>query len=116
MPRASTANQKAYALITLYVKEYGAKYGAQPTGLNRHRDKWGFQDMVDDLGYENAQAVIKFYFTTGRVGHPLQFLLYNYEKLDVIRREMIEDEKKRLELREATRIRVEKWEREHGNS
>jgi len=112
---ASTANQQAYALISLYVKCYEQKYGVKP-GLNRYKEKWAFQDVVDDLGYERARETVEFYFTTGRVGHPLNYFLYNYEKLDELEKELKEDEANRLALREQTRLKVQEWEAAHGNN
>lgn len=114
MPKALTAQQKAYALITLYENQYKAKYGSKPS-LNRHRDKWGFQDMLEDLGYDDARDVIMYYFEMKHIGHPLQTLLRNYDRYHQIKEERKEDRARRLELREKTLKRVEEFEKEHGN-
>ena len=103
------------ALINLYTTTYSEKYGRAPV-INRHRDKWGFQSMAEDLGYERSKEVIEYYFRTGRVGHPLQHLLYNYEKLDTILKELAEDEVKRAELRKMTEQRVKEWQERNGNT
>lgn len=110
-----TANQQAYALISLYEKYYTEKYGKKPS-LNRHRDKWGFQDMVEDLGPDEAREIIKYYFETPRIDHPLQTLLRSYDQLARIRDERKNDEEDRLKMREETRKRVEEWERKNGNN
>lgn len=109
-----TANQQAYALITLFEKNYQKKYGRKPE-INRHRDKWGFQDMVEDLGYGEAQQIVAYYFELRYIGHPVQTLLRNYDKFSRVRKEREEDEANRLRLREETKKRVEAFEREHGN-
>lgn len=115
MVAQATLTKQANALITLYANEYADKYSKAPV-MNRFRDKWGFQGMVEDLGYGRAQEVVKYYFRTSRVGHPLQYLLYNYEKLDQILKELAEDEVKREELRKLTEKRVAEWEARSGNS
>lgn len=109
-----TANQQAYALITLFEKHYQKKYDRKPE-INRHRDKWGFQDMVEDLGYGEAQQIVAYYFELKYIGHPVQTLLRNYDKFSRVRKEREEDEANRLRLREETKKRVEAFEREHGN-
>lgn len=116
MVSQATLTKQGNALVTLYVSEFVEKYSGKTPTINRHRDKWGFQSMVEDLGYERARQVVQYYFKTGRVGHPLQYLLYNYEKLDAILKELAEDEVKREELRKLTEKRVAEWEAKNGNS
>jgi hypothetical protein len=116
MVAQATLSKQANALINLYASHYLDKYSSQPT-LNRFREKWGFQSMIEDLGYGRAQEVIAYYFKTGRLGHPVQYLLYNYDKLNIILREIAEDEITREELKAATAARVAEWEaRQNGNS
>lgn len=110
-----TVTRQAYALINLYSKEYEKKHGAPPASLNRYRDKWGFHDMIEHLGYDEAKELVLFYFQTARPGHPLQWLLYNYEALAKVRRELLQDESNRQKIREQTRRRVEEWREKHGN-
>jgi hypothetical protein len=109
-----TVNQQAYSLISLYEKKYEQKYGSKPS-INRHRDKWGFQDMVEDLGYDRAKYIVEYYFDLRYVGHPLQTLLRSYDRFDEIDRDRQNDEVNRLRLRELTKKKVEEFEREHGN-
>lgn len=110
-----TPNQQAYALISLYEKLYADKYGQKPSDLNRFKVKYAFGDMISDLGYGGSEEVIKYYFKTSRPGHPLQYLLYNYEKLERIRLEIIEDDQRREALRERTKLAVKEWDFKHGN-
>lgn len=109
-----TANQQAYALISLYEKHYQNKYSRRPL-INRHRDKWGFQDMVEDLGYERAQEVVSYYFELKYIGHPLPDLFRNYDRFSRIMKERAEDEAERHRIRQETRKRVEEFEKRHGN-
>lgn len=111
----ATAAQKANALITHYVKLYKAKYKKEPE-INRYRERWGFQAMIEDLGDAEARLVIEHYFETGKIGHPVQYLLHNYDRLAKIRRELEEDKANRLRLREQTRLRVQEWERVNGGT
>ena len=113
--KSMTANQQAYALISRFEKNYERKYQTKPS-LNRHRDKWGFQDMLEDLGYSRAQEVVDYYFELRYIGHPLQDLLRNYDKFDRIMRERAEDEKERHRIRRETKKRVEEFEKTHGNN
>jgi hypothetical protein len=106
MAKALTVQQKAYALITHFEKEYVRKYDRKPD-LNRHRDKWGFQDMLEDLGYDEAKEIVTYYFTLGVIGHPLQTLLRNYDRYHRVREDRKDDLERRRALREETRKRVE---------
>lgn len=109
-----TANQQAYALITHFEKAYFEKNGEKPQ-LNRHRDKWGFQDMVEDLGYQGALSIIDYYFEL-QGPHTIQRLLRNYDQMDKIRREKADDDEKRAEIRKQTAERLKAWKEQNGDS
>lgn len=110
-----TETQKINALITLFINSYKAKYGYAPN-INRYREKWGFQDMMNDLGYARAKEIIEFYFTTNRVGHPVIELFRNYDRLNDLEQELALDAIKRLELRRQTEQRVREWEEKIANN
>lgn len=105
--------KQAYALISLFEKEFDKKYSRKPQ-INRFREKWGFQDMVTDLGYEYAKDTVEYYFKTGKQGHPITFLLQNYDKIAKFMDEKKQDEAKRAELRAQTAQRVKEWEDKNG--
>ena len=109
MAAQSTITKQGNALVTLFIKQYTDKYGRTPT-LNRYKAKWGFFDMTQDLGYDRAQEVVKYYFMTAKSGHPVEFLHNNYEKIAVFYEEKKLDERKRAELRALTEERVAAWE------
>lgn len=113
MVSEATLKKHMNSLVTLYLKHYVEKYDRQPAAFNRHRDKWGFESMVQDLGYERAQEVVEYYFKTNRPLHPVQYLLYNYDKLDILMKEYAKDELDRAELRRLTEKRVKEW---NGNT
>ena len=111
---APTKAQRANALVTFYLGLYTDHYRDKPFGFNRYRDKWGFEAMIDDLGYDLAKDVITYYFTTSRYGHPTKYLLYNYDVLNKDMRDAAEDEQIRIDLRADSKVRVEQWKAEHG--
>ncbi len=76
-PKKPTETQQAHTLISAYEKHYVARYHSKPV-MNRFKYKWGFDSMIKDLGYARAEEVITFYFRTERVGHTVDYLLYNY--------------------------------------
>lgn len=104
----NTVAKQAYGLISLYEKCFEEKHLRKPL-VNRFRVKWGFQDMVTDLGYEDAKTVVEYYFRTAKQGHPIDFLLSNYDKVYEFMRERMDDEEKRLELRKQTEKNVKEW-------
>ena len=104
----NTVAKQAYALISLYEKCFQEVYPYKPT-VNRFRVKWGFQDMVTDLGYSDARDTVEYYFRTSKTGHPIDFLLNNYEKVFQFMNERKNDEEKREELRRQTEQNVREW-------
>lgn len=106
---ATVTAQQTHALIGLYLKEYSSKYGKTPLNFNRNREKWGFQSMIEDLGIDRSKEVIKYYFETGKMGHPVSHLLSNYDKINIRMLEREEDAANRERLRAETKKRVEEW-------
>lgn len=113
-----TLTTQMNALVNLYVKLYKEHYdGEAPANFNRHRDKWGFQSMIEDLGYNRAQEVVAYYFETKHLFHPATTLLYEYDRLDKIMKERAADDKRKAILLEESRKRVEEWRnRRSGNT
>ena len=111
------ADQTKYtnALITYFVAVYTAVHDRPPL-INRYKEKWGFADMLEDLGYEGGKSVIDYYMSLTMVDHTTIHLFRNYERYAKTIRDRAEDDKRRAALREETRLRVEKWEAEHGNN
>lgn len=101
-----TQQQRANALISHYIKLYKAKYKTDPV-INRHRDKWGFMDMITDLGEQTAYHTVDYYLGTNRPGHPLRALFTNYDALNKRRLEKIRDAEKRAEIMQRTKQVVE---------
>lgn len=85
---------------------YQNKYGKMPS-LNKYREKWAMQDVIDSVGYSRAKELIEYYFTTGKNGHPLQFFFFNFDKIDIMEKEIKKDKTNRRILQEATKKMVE---------
>jgi hypothetical protein len=105
-----TGNQEPHALITLYVSLFEERYGKKPT-LNRFREKWAMQDLIDSVGYSRAKDLIEYYFTLSKYGHPLNWFFYNFDKLDKLWKDIEDDKAHRDMLRSNTKAMVEERER-----
>jgi hypothetical protein len=103
--------QLSFALVDLYALCYEKKLGRKPT-INRYREKWGFQDMLDSLGYERSCEVIEYYFTTTNNYSPVN-LFNNFDRLHeaITKRDL--DRQRRKKLQEQTRKMVEEWDAQH---
>ena len=102
-------NKEPYILITHYQSLYKTKYGKVPA-INKFREKWGMQDVIDSVGFVRAKELLEYYFSTGKTGHPLQFFFYNFDKIDQLNKEIQKDKTNRRLLREATKKLVEEGE------
>ena len=101
------ANEKQpYVLIGLYESLYQERYGKKPR-INKFREKWAMQDVIDSEGFERAKELIAYYFKTSKSGHPLNFFFYNFDKIDYLKTEIEKDITKRRILREETKRMVE---------
>ena len=100
------SNKEPYILISLYQSLYKDKYGRIPT-MNKFREKWAMQDVVDSVGFERAKDLLTYYFTLNKNGHPLQFFFYNFDKMDALKIEIEKDKEKRRLLLEETKKMVE---------
>lgn len=101
------ANEKEpYVLIGLYENLYNEKYGKKPR-LNKFREKWAMQDVIDSVGFDKAKELLVYYFKTTKSGHPISFFFYNFDKLDYVKTEREKDENHRRLLLKATKELVE---------
>jgi len=101
------ANEKQpYVLIGLYENLYQERYGKKPR-VNKFREKWAMQDVIDSVGFERAKELVVYYFKTNKSGHPLNFFFYNFDKIDYLKAEIEKDITKRRILREETKRMVE---------
>ena len=101
------ANEKQpYILISLYLSLYKEKYNKVIT-INKFREKWAMQDVIDSVGYDRAVELLKYYFKTAKSGHPLNFFYNNFDRIDQLEKEIKKDKAVRSILLEETKKMVE---------
>jgi hypothetical protein len=101
------ANEKQpYILISLYLSLYKEKYNKVVT-INKFREKWAMQDVIDSVGYDRAVELLKYYFKTAKSGHPLNFFYNNFDRIDQLEKEIKKDKAVRSILLEETKKMVE---------
>ena len=101
------ANEKQpYVLIGLYESLYLEKYGRKPR-INKFREKWAMQDVIDSVGYDRSVELLKYYFKTNKSGHPLNFFYNNFDRIDQLEKEIKKDKAVRSVLLEETKKMVE---------
>ena len=93
-------------LIAYYEDLYSQKYSRKPK-INRFREKWAMQDVIDSVGYNRARELLDYYFRTGKNGHPLNFFFYNFDRMDQVEKEREKDRINRSRLRQQTKTLVE---------
>jgi hypothetical protein len=100
------SEKEPYILIGLYENLYNEKYGKKPR-INKFREKWAMQDVIDSVGFDKAKELLVYYFKTTKSGHPLNFFFYNFDKMDYLKAEREKDAKHRRLLLQATKELVE---------
>ena len=100
------SEKEPYILIGLYENLYSEKYGKKPR-LNKFREKWGMQDIIDSVGFSRAKELLVYYFNLPKSGHPLQFFFYNFDRIDNSHTEVDKDKERRRLLLQETKKMVE---------
>ncbi len=101
------ANEKEpYVLIGLYQSLYKDKYNRTPQ-MNKFREKWAMQDVIDSVGFDRAKELLVYYFSLPKGGHPLQFFFYNFDRMETAMNEANKDKERRRLLLEETKKMVE---------
>jgi hypothetical protein len=101
------ANDKApYILLGTYQSLYKERYG-KPPRINKYREKWAMQDVIDSVGYDRAKELLEYYFMTAKQGHPLSFFYYNFDKIDALKTEIDRDKLNRIRMLKETKEMVE---------
>ena len=102
----------AYGLVSLYGAIYKEKY-KKAAVINKYREKWAMQDVIDSVGYDRAKVLLEYYFTISKSSHPLSWFFYNFEKLDLTLQQKEEDKTRRELIRSKTKSMVEERDNEH---
>lgn len=105
----AVSNQQTHALITYFIGKYRNIYDEDPRDFNRYRDKWGFAAMIEQYGTPRAKEIIDYYMSIKRPGHSVNYLIFNYEKINSTLEDRENDESNRRALREESMKRVEEW-------
>ena len=92
--------------MTNYQNLYKEKYGKMPT-LNKFREKWAMQDVIDSVGFHKANDLLNYYLSLEKTGQPLQVFYQNFDKMENARIELQKDIETRRLLRESTKKMVE---------
>lgn len=100
------SEKEPYILISLYQSLYKDKYNQMPK-INKFREKWAMQDVIDSVGFDRAKELLQYYFRLSKGGHPLQFFFFNFDKMDTLEVEMQRDKERRRLLLEETKKMVE---------
>ena len=99
-------NKEPYILLTEYQNLYKERYKKAPA-LNKFREKWAMQDVIDSVGFDRARELLAYYFHTAKSGHPLNFFYNNFDRMDTFMQSAEKDRETRRKLREATKKLVE---------
>jgi hypothetical protein len=99
-------NKDPYVLLTLYQNLYKQKYNKAVT-INKFREKWAMQDVIDSVGFDQAYKLLNYYFGVSKSGHPLNFFFNNFDRMAYMMEAQFKDEERRRKLREATKRLVE---------
>lgn len=101
------SEKEPYILISFYQSLYKQKYGSLPK-INKFREKWAMQDVIDSVGIDRAKEILLYYFSLPKGGHPLQFFFYNFDRMDAAITEVEKDRERRRLLLEETKNMVER--------
>ncbi|CAB5218170.1 hypothetical protein UFOVP204_52 [uncultured Caudovirales phage] len=102
----------AYGLVGLYCTLYKDTY-KKSIVVNKYREKWAMQDVVDSVGYDRAKTLLEYYFQVKREGHPISWFFYNFEKLDMSLQQKEEDKTRRELIRAKTKSMVKERDDEY---
>ena len=97
------ANQftKEYGIIDLYKTLYSEKYGRE-IDINKYKEKWAVQSLVQDFGYDTVVNTITYYFKLVKDGHPLSWFYSNFDTLNNARISKEQDDRIRADRRKKT--------------
>jgi hypothetical protein len=99
-------NKEPYILLSLYSNLYEGMYNTKPT-INRYKEKWAMQDVIDSIGFDRSKDVLYYYFKTGKNRHPLNFFYNNFERIEDMMMQIKEDKANRSRLLQETKKMIE---------
>ena len=102
-----TVKKQADILISQYLSKFKDLYGQTPNDFNRYQVRWGFIDMVNDLGFADAEKTLEYFMSLKLPGHAVKKMLYGYGDLNKIRIEKEKDAIARKRMMAESKRRVE---------
>ena len=103
-----TAIQRALELIKYFVAKYEEVHGKRPV-INRNKEKWSAREILEDISFDEARGLIDYYFEIKKRGHNFTWFSYNYDRLQRSKIDRDKDRKKRENLRQQTKQRLEEY-------
>lgn len=100
------SNQQKYKTYGLWKKLFRQSNVKEFRG-SIHRDAAMLDRIATDIGYDELEELIRYYFKVKDRGHNLLWFNYNYDKLRDARDAYKKDEARRAEIRRKTRERME---------
>lgn len=113
MNRADRLKQ-ANELINYFIKLYGEKFGEKPV-LNRHKQRFAVSDVLEDISYTKAQAILRYLVKVDAEPSLTKFC-YEYDELEVKMQREKKDDQERLQLRKETEQRVKEFRERYGKN
>lgn len=98
-------NKEPYILLSLYSNLYEEAYNSKPT-INKYREKWAMQDVIDSIGFDRSKEVLEYYFKTGKNKHPLNFFYNNFDRMENMMIQAKEDKVNRSRTIQETKRRM----------
>lgn len=77
----------------------------KPT-INRYKEKWAMQDVIDSIGFDRSKDVLEYYFKTGKNKHPLNFFYNNFDRIESMMIQMKEDKVNKRRMSQETKKRM----------
>lgn len=93
----------SYALISKYEAAYKKKYG-KPVALNRHKEKWASEDLIESYGFDEVVSAMEYMFEVGQKTS-WQYFVRNCGTILNYREEVKRD----LEERSERRRQAKEW-------
>lgn len=102
-----TKAQLPHVLMGEFQRLYKERYGTSLT-INRYKYKWAFAEIIDEFGYDDAYALVEYYFTLESPrGHKIEHFLNNYDRVLLMKKEREADKAEIARLLKQTQERIE---------
>lgn len=104
---AKPTAQQCHAMTTYFASAYQAKVG-KPAVFNRNRARWSWESVLMDYTLHQARELVDFYLEHWPEPN-LDWLFYNYEKVDLAIADHNREEEVRRARRAMTQKRLDEW-------